>query len=94
MSDSSQKDAGTIQVLLTRLETVRLPRALELQKRVERGERLEESDTQFLSRVFEEARGALPLVTRHPELQPLISQLTSLYTQITSKALENEQKSS
>jgi hypothetical protein len=94
MSDSSQKDAGTIQVLLNRLETLRLPRALDLQKKVERGERLDEIDTQFLTRVIEESRDALSLANKHPELQPLIARITSLYAEITSKGLENEQKKS
>ena len=94
MSDSSQKDAGMIQVLLSRLETLRLPRALDLQKKVERGECLNEADTQFLARVLEESRDALTLASKHPELQQLIARITSLYAEITSKGLENEQKKS
>ena len=92
MSDSSQKDAGTIQVLMNRLETWRLPRVLELQEKVERGERLDEFDLRFLNQVLEEASGAMTLASRHPEYQPLVTRLSSLYAQITKKALENDQK--
>ncbi len=47
MSNSRSEDAGTIQVLLTRLNGERLPRALDLHSKVDRGERLAESDMQF-----------------------------------------------
>jgi hypothetical protein len=92
MSDSSQKEAGMIQVLLQRLNTERLPRALKLKEKVDRGERIDEFDSQFLSRVLEEANGAMKLAAKHPEYQPLVSRLVTLYGEITAKGLENEQK--
>ena len=49
MSDSS-KDAGMIQTLLERLNTHRLPRALDLKSKVDRGEQLDEYDIEFLKR--------------------------------------------
>ena len=90
---SSQKDAGTIQALLQRLNTQRLPRALALQDKVNRGERLDEGDIDFLKQVFEDAENARALIGRHPELETLVTRLVSLYAGITQKALENEQKS-
>jgi hypothetical protein len=90
---ASQKDAGTIQVMLKRLNDQRLPRALELKNKVDRGERLEDSDIDFLGRVFEDANQAQAYAARHPEYQALVTQLISLYSEITRKALENEQKS-
>jgi hypothetical protein len=91
MSESS-KDAGTIQTLLDRLNKQRLPRALDLKSRVDRGERLLENDMDFLKRVFDDAGTAQALADKHPEFQPLVARLISLYSEITSKALENEQK--
>ena len=86
-----QTDQGTIQVLLNRLTTLRLPRALELKARVDGGETLDDNDIEFLERVMEDAGNAQSLITRHPELHELATRLVSLYSEITSKALQNEQ---
>lgn len=91
MKDPTGGD-GTVQALLDRLNNWRLPRALALKDRVDKGEKLTDSDMQFLQNVFEDAGAAKPLVAKHPELQPLINKLVGLYSHITQKALENEQK--
>ena len=88
----STTDQGTIQVLLDRLNNFRLPRALELKARVDAGEKLDDHDIAFLSRVFEDANQARGLAARHPELKSLIDKLAGLYSHITTKALENEQE--
>jgi hypothetical protein len=89
MSDST-RELGTIQALLERLTTQRLPYALELRDKVDRGERLSDYDTEFLKNVLEEANAIPQLATKHPEYQNLVSQLVGLYRHITSKGLENE----
>jgi hypothetical protein len=86
----STKDAGTIQVLLERLNSDRLPRALALKAKVDKGERLEDHELQFLEGVFQEIGGVQGLINRHPEYQDLVGRLASLYAEITGKALENE----
>lgn len=86
-------DAGTIQVLLERLNTQRLPRALRMRERVDRGETLDDFDLKFLNQVFDDAGLAQKLASEHPEFKSLVNKLIDLYTHITKKALENEQKS-
>jgi hypothetical protein len=88
MSESSQ-DAGLAQVLLERLNTQLLPRALELKAKVDRGEVLDQYDTLFLEEELAEAVHILPTVNQHPEYQHLFGQVISLYKEITDKALEN-----
>jgi hypothetical protein len=88
----STKDAGTIQVMLERLNNERLPQALELEKKVNRGECLDDYELRFLQQVFEDASTNQFLLGKHPEYQALVSRLAGLYSDITRKALENEEK--
>jgi len=80
---------ATSKVLLDRLNG-RLPRMLELQRRVETGKKLDDGDFEFLKDLVEDANLSHQYVARHPELQPLAGRLVSLYSQIVTKALENE----
>lgn len=91
MTDSS-KDAALIQVLAERLEKIRLPVALELQEKVDRGEVLNDLDIEFLEEVLGDVGQVKPLLDRHPEWQDLAARMVSLYNDITTKALENEAK--
>ena len=91
MSDESD-DLGTIQALLDRMQKYRLPRAMEIKERVDAGERLTESEFEFLQRVIADAQDWQRLVKDHPEFHPLASQILQLISDIVGKALENQQK--
>ena len=88
--EQSKKDAGTIAALMIRLKETRLPRAKLLLDKVNGGDKLSDSDIRFLKRVYEDSRGNQALVTRNPEYHGLVTQFIDLYTEITTKGLENE----
>ncbi len=91
MTESS-KEAALIQVLAERLEKIRLPIALELKEKVDRGEVLNDLDIGFLEEVLGDVGKIKPLIDKHPEWQDLAGRMASLYNDITTKALENEPK--
>ena len=92
MSKSSE-DTGVILALMQRFNEQRLPETLAIKKRVEQGGCLTEHDISFLEKVFSDAKHAIPLVDKHPELQPIATRAVSLYKEITERALENEKQS-
>ena len=88
--EQSKEDAGTIAALMIRFKEYRLPRAQRMLEKVNDGEKLSDSDIQFLKRVYNDGRNTQPLVKRHPEYNDLISRFIGLYTEIIAKGLENE----
>ena len=89
--DQSEKDAGTIAALMIRFKETRLPRAQRLLEKVNGGEKLGDSDIQFLKRVYQDTRNYRSLVERHPEYNNLFAGFIDLYTEIITTGLENEQ---
>ena len=88
--EQSKEDAGTIAALMIRFKEYRLPRAQRMLEKVNGGEKLSDSDIQFLKRVYNDGRNTQSLVKRHPEYNDLIARYISLYTEIINKGLENE----
>jgi len=91
--DELDKDDGIAVVLLNRLTEERLPRALAIKEQVDRGELLNDSEINFLEKVFEDAVANRSQWEHHPELAEIISKMAALYKDITEKALANEENS-
>ncbi len=86
----SDIELGVITTVLERLEKQRLPQALAIKEKVDRGDILEDFDIDFLKEIFADAQNNMPYVQNHPEYQQLAAQLAHLYHEITEKALENQ----
>jgi len=88
----SADELGTIYALIERFEKQRLPRLLEIKKRVDKGEVLTELDIQFITEVTHDAQRSKPLIDRHPEWHEFCAEVIHLYEEVVEKALENEKK--
>jgi len=86
-------ELGVIYALVERFEKQRLPRLLELKKRVDQGEVFSESDIRFMSQVVLDAQRSKRLIDRHPDWHKFCSEVINLYEEIAEKALDNENKS-
>lgn len=90
--DKKTVDNIAVTGMLKRFTEQRLPRALDLEKKVLAGEKLNDSDMEFLEVVFKDANHALQFTDKHPEYQEIFLKALQLYSDITQKALENEKK--
>lgn len=91
--EESPGELGTIYALIERFEKQRLPRLLELKKRVDEGGVLSEADIQFMDQVMLDAQRSKRLIDRHPEWHKYCSEVIHLFGAIAEKALNNEKKS-
>ena len=89
-SGTDRTPAGVAMALVERLTEQRLPRALDLQDKVGRGERLDDLDIAFLEQVLGDAQALRPLLDQNPEYQELAARMFELYQAIVAKAAENE----
>lgn len=89
MSEVS-KEIGVLAVLAKRMVEERLPKALALKERVDRGEVLNELDVAFLKQVIADAGAIRPMMQENPRVLEVAGRMVSLYKEITDKALENE----
>jgi len=81
-----------LRALLVTFEKHKLPRALSIKEKVDKGGLLSDGEVEFLEEVIDEANRAKPLMDRHPELQALYAHTVRLYDEITVQALTNEQR--
>lgn len=86
------ENKGVLTVVLERLEKHRLPRIMRIKDLVDNGSTLNQTDINFLSKVFHDTQQYAYFVSNHQEYQNLFSNVTSLYDKIARNALDNEIK--
>jgi hypothetical protein len=84
------KETGTLAVLAKRMVEERLPKALALQERVNKGGLLNDLDLAFLEEVVKDATAITPLLKDNQRLTDVAASMVRLYKEISDKALENE----
>jgi hypothetical protein len=87
----ASQELGVVAVLAKRMVDERLPKALELKERVDRGEKLNGLDLNFLEQVVKDATQIMPLMKDDPRVMQVAARMLQLYKDITAKAMENEQ---
>jgi len=78
MSDIS-KDAGVIAVLAKRMVEERLPKALAMKARVDKGEVLNDLDLRFLEQIVEDAPKLKPLMDKDARVRDAAATMLGLY---------------
>ncbi len=86
----SQKEQGVVKTVLDRFNHQRLPALLNLKKRVDNGEVLNDVDVRLLEDSIGEAKDGERYAEKHSEFKKLIAEVSSLYQDITTTALENQ----
>ena len=85
------KELGVIAVLAKRMVEERLPKALALKERVDKGAVLDDLDIAFLQQVVDDASKVKPLMKSDPRVLETAGRMLQLYREISEKALANEQ---
>jgi len=87
------KEKAILEALLVRFEMQRLPRLLEINEKVSRGDKLDDYDIEFLEEVFSDTKENKHYVENSDDrLKNIFMKVLSLYNEITEQALKNEQK--
>jgi hypothetical protein len=84
------KELGVLVVLAKRMVEERLPRALAIKERVDRGEVLTEPEIEYLEQVFTDAKSLAPIIDKDARARDVAGRMLSLYKEIMDKALQNE----
>jgi hypothetical protein len=89
-----QRSMGTVTVILKRLQRHSLPRLFRIKERVDSGDRISPDDMRFLRQSLLDALNAKPIYDGNPELAEISAKIITIYRDISSKALANEQEGS
>ena len=85
-----KEELGIVTAMLERYTKQRLPRLLEMKERLDRGEKLDDHDMEFLDMIERDRVQTLAVAKRHEDLHEIAMKAINLYHEITQKALQNE----
>ena len=87
-------DTGTLLAIVQNWDTHTRPRLEQIKKNVDAGEKLSDSELEFLEQIGAESGHNEALFERNPEYRRLIAMAVGFYKDIIERSLENEQKAS
>ena len=88
--DKKTKDTGVILALLESFENQRLPRIINIKRKLDYGEILNEFDIEYLSEALHDTRTLFPYLEQHHEYRPLTAKIIHYYKSVIDEALANE----
>ena len=83
-------DRGVICAVIEHFTRHLYPRALDMEKRLDAGERLSDGDIAHLAQILEDVKVLRPLIDRHPEHQEFAASVVALYVGLAQRAWRNE----
>lgn len=83
-------DQGVIYVLLEHFVRHLHPSALEMAKKLDAGERLEDTEIEHVAQILEDIKLLRPLIDRHPEHREIAEGVIGLYADLVRRAWRNE----
>ena len=87
-------EEGVSQVIIERFVNHRLPLLIEIRNDMLDGRKLSVGELEIMDRVVKRAHSFRHFVYEHPDLKDLVGKVISLYDEIATLALKNEQNSS
>ncbi|MEN8212802.1 MAG: hypothetical protein ABFR19_00440 [Pseudomonadota bacterium] len=92
MSESPDRDAGMLLVVVEQFRKGKLSRLMALKEQVDNGNVLNEADVEFLHKVIDDAHQTMPSTVNNAGLQEFCGHVVHLCNEIIEKAFENENK--
>lgn len=87
-------DLGVLTALVNRFQEWQLPRAREIEARLDAGEKLTDEDLGFVRELLASAQEALPIAERNPDYKELAAQVIHYYLKLSTVIVDTERANS